>query len=85
MMTLFLEIVAAFGVSVLSWRCTLCFGLALLLIGLTLWLVEDSALRSLICLPVFAAGLASGVLWERRRRRAKKTLRLSSSRVTPTI
>jgi hypothetical protein len=85
MIELLLDVFVTFVAYVLSWRCTVCFGLALVVIGLTLWLVEDSALRSLICFPVLAAGLASGVLWERRRRRAKKTPRLSSSRVTPTI
>ena len=68
MMALFLEIIVGFATFVLSWRCTVCFGLALVVIGLTLWLVEDSALRSLICFPVLAAGLASGIVWERRRR-----------------
>jgi hypothetical protein len=69
MTALLLEFFATFAAFVLSLRCIACLGVALFVVGLTLWLVEDSALRSLICFLVLITGLASGIVWERRRRR----------------
>ena len=70
MIELFLEVFVTFVAYVLSWRCIVSFGLALFAIGLTLWLVPDPILRSIICLSFLIAGLVSGILWERRIRRS---------------
>jgi hypothetical protein len=61
-----LDIIAAIGELIASWRFYVCFAVAAAAIfGIYAWLPE-STLRLVVSILVGVLGLAAGILWERR-------------------
>jgi hypothetical protein len=61
-----LDIIAAIGELIASWRFYVCFAVAAAaIVGLYAWLPE-STLRLVVSILAGVLGLAAGILWERR-------------------
>ena len=61
-----LDIIAAIGELIASWRFYVCFAVAgAVIFGIYAWLPE-SPLRLVISILVGVVGLAGGIVWERR-------------------
>jgi hypothetical protein len=63
----FLELIAAVGEVLFSWRFLLCVVVSLAVVAAVYWLVPDHAVCLSISVPLAAVGLIGGFIWQWRK------------------